>query len=59
MAHVDLPADVERVTGPEAERLILAIHRWIAEQANEQNLSFEEFVRKGDAAARAEQKKTK
>jgi hypothetical protein len=40
----DLPADVEVVTGPEAERLILAVHRWLTEQANEQNITLEEFI---------------
>jgi len=30
-----VPSYVEIVTGPEAERLILAVHRWLSEQANE------------------------
>jgi hypothetical protein len=40
------PSHVELVTGPEAERLILAVHRWLTEQA--QNLTLEEFVRRGN-----------
>jgi hypothetical protein len=42
----DFPSFVEIVTGPEAERLILAVHRGMTERANEQNITLEEFVRR-------------
>jgi hypothetical protein len=42
----ELPSYVEIVTGPEAERLILAVHRSLTERANAENLTLEEFARK-------------
>jgi hypothetical protein len=42
----ELPSYVEVVTGPEAERLILAVHRSLTERANVENLTLEEFARK-------------
>jgi hypothetical protein len=53
-ALAKLSFDVEIVIGPEAERLILAVHRWLTEQANEQNITLEEFICRSDAMARAE-----
>jgi hypothetical protein len=30
------------------------VHRWLTEQANEQNITLEEFICRSDAMARAE-----
>jgi hypothetical protein len=42
----DLPGHIEIVTGPEAERLILAVHRRLTERAIEQGISVEELVKR-------------
>jgi len=41
---VDLPSWIEVVTGPEAERLILAVHRSLIEQAEQKGGTLEEFI---------------
>jgi hypothetical protein len=40
------PSDIELVTGPEAERLILAVHGHLTERADEEGLSFEQSMAK-------------
>ena len=48
------PDWVEIVTGPEAERLILAVHQACTREANEQHLTFDEyFAAQADATKRA------
>jgi hypothetical protein len=42
----DTPDWIEVVTGPEAERLILSMHRWLTEQAEAAGLTFDEYVAK-------------
>jgi hypothetical protein len=42
----DLPSYIEVVTGPEAERLILAVHRQLTERADQEGLTVEEFMAK-------------
>jgi hypothetical protein len=42
----DLPSYIEVVTGPEAERFILAVHRQLTERANQEGLTVEEFMAK-------------
>jgi hypothetical protein len=41
----DVP-EIEVVTGPEAELLILSMHGWLTEQAEAEGLTFEEYVAK-------------
>jgi hypothetical protein len=47
-----VPDDVEAVTGPEAERLILAVHHWLSEQAEAEGMSFDEYAAKHEQAMR-------
>ncbi len=42
----DLPSYTEVVTGPEAERLIVSIHRWLTERADAEGLTFDEYMAK-------------
>src|SRR5262249_48918769 len=42
----DLPSYIEVVTGSEAERLILAVHRQLTERADQEGLTVEEFMAK-------------
>ena len=42
----DLPSYIEVVTGPEAERLILSVHRWLTERAEAEGLTIEQFMAK-------------
>jgi hypothetical protein len=42
----DLPSWIEVVTGPEAERLILAVHLNLTEEAEAEGLTFEEYMAK-------------
>jgi hypothetical protein len=35
---------IEVVTGPEAERLILSVHRWVTERADAKGLTFDEYM---------------
>jgi hypothetical protein len=48
----DLPSWLEVVTGPEAERLILAVHRGLTEQAEAEGLTLEQFLAKRQEASR-------
>jgi hypothetical protein len=41
-----LPSYIEVVTGPEAERLILSVHRWLTERAEAEGLTIEQFMAK-------------
>ena len=41
---------VELVTGSEAERLILSIHRWLTESADAEGLTFDEYLARHYAA---------
>jgi hypothetical protein len=34
------------VTGPEAELLILSVHRWLTERAEAEGLTFDEYATK-------------
>ena len=40
------PFDIEVVTGPEAERLILAVHGYLTERADQEGLTFEQSMTK-------------
>src|SRR5262245_11814696 len=42
----DLPSYIEVVTGPEAERLILSVHRWLNERVEAEGLTFDEYAAK-------------
>jgi hypothetical protein len=42
----DHPTWIEVVTGPEAERLILSVHRWLTERAEAEGLTIEQFMAK-------------
>jgi hypothetical protein len=41
-----LPPEIEVVTGPEAEQLILAVHGGLTEQAEAEGLTFEQYIAK-------------
>jgi hypothetical protein len=45
----ELPEGFELVTGPEAERLILSVHRWLTERADAEGLTFHEYMAKQSA----------
>jgi len=43
---VEMPPEIEVVTGPEAEQLILAVHGLFTEQAEAEGLTFEQYIAK-------------